>query len=1232
MSHVFISTLQLTDYRDEALATLDLIGAFIARGWRVDVYCHQYDNAIKHLIKQQYTNETLFITDDAEHEFSGNYELLWLQYTAINASLLNRMLNGGITTNIIFDHRALHNRETTPADIQLENRLADKALVTLPRLTGFLHDAGIDASLIQVFSNPVANRHCARVQSAPVARLQKLLVIVDIWVPGLISLSDELLSFAVNCDITSREQWIQSENLQGYDAVLTSGRIAQYILCSGIPVYLYRDSEYIGYVCNELIEGNVFREETIGKILSVQELADDIVQGYDDAVKYTQQRMVFYKKNWSLSDILDKLLSQLPEPALKTINEQELQKLSLHNLTLRDKVKPFYSVEQWVNERRITPARRDLLLAFIQAYPEIGNIGIVIMAQGSDEQAICASLDSAQKQYYAASEIYILTERAEELTFNNYVNTTSNVFLLSANSDSSSSPLNLAIDETSSSFLLMLPAGDRLLPQALLLLAEHRLRFPSARVFYFDEAIIKDEKADNPMLKPECNIDMLRSTPYIGRNLAFEISSIRSLRKMESLGGFELYDAIWQLIEQQGPQALGHIPEVLVYTQQALFEWLRNKEVTDNYPGIIQKHLARCHVDANVFMDAEEGVCNIQYRHISNPLVSIIIPTRDHLPVISRCIETLMEHTQYLNYELLIVDNQSTESGACQYLSQLAAMGLDTIQVLSWPHSFNFSAINNFAAERAKGDVLLFLNNDTEISSGDWLHAMLNHALRPEVGVVGAKLVFEDGRIQHGGIVLGMNDSAGIAFQGVSAESRGYMNRLFMAHNVSAVSAACMMMRRDVYMELGGFDEQQYPIYFGDIDIALKARQQGYLVVWTPDAKVTHLGGASRLLQQHFNLPPSPQNKDIDALYERWLPQLANDPCYHPAYGKPAPGFALTPEMARCQSPLVGRPLPVVLGVHGDRFGCGYYRIIHPFQSMERELLVEGGLKDTIPGLVDLACLNPDAIIIQRAATKTTSDIMYQYRKYSNAKIIVEYDDLLSHIPIKSIHRKDFSQAVVAGMRRCLEAADWVVVSTKPLAYELSKYHHDVRVAANRLNPEWWGNLQSQRRVSKKIRIGWAGGSSHTGDLDILRPIIKELENKVEWVFMGMKPEGVKCEFHAGVPIEYYPQKTASLNLDLALVPLEINQFNECKSNLRLLELGACGVPIVCTDIEPYRGNLPVNRVNNRFKDWMDAICMHLSDMDETERMGDKLREAVYQDWMLEGDGLVDWRQAWLSK
>ncbi|MEH6370822.1 glycosyltransferase [Pectobacterium carotovorum] len=1227
MPCVFISTLQLTDYQDDSLVILDLIGEFLDRGWCVDVYCHQYDDNMRMAVGQLYADDTLFVTDNAEHDFKEDYELFWLQCTALNASVLNRLLNGGMAANIIFDHQSLQSREMTSADIILENRLAGKALVTLPRLGSFLRDGGIEPSIIQAFPSPVGKHHYKHVATVTESALKRLLVITDVSAPSVLDvLADELLSYAINCDVISRGEWLQSENLQGYDAVLTSGRIGQYMLCVGTPVYLYRGSEFIGYINTELTEGNVFREETVGKTLSAKELAGDIVVGHQRAVEYVQQRMAYYKAHWYLPTALDSLLTQLPTPSLKTITDQELQRLTLHNLTLRDKTKPFYSVDQWLSERLISPARRDFLQAFIQAYPEVGNIGVVIMAQGSDASLISLSLASVQSQYYAASEVYVLTDRIEGC------NTTSdNTVWLSANSDTSNA-LSTVIQQTSSSFLFILPAGEQLLPHTLLLLAEHRLRFPSARAFYFDEAVMKEGKADNPMLKPECNIDMLRSYPYIGRSLAFDVPSLRLLEALIPLDDdLGWYDAIWQLIEQEGPQALGHVPEVLVYTQQALFDWLRDGEVSNNYSHIVQRHLTRCNIDAHISADIKKGICQIHYQHVDKPLVSIIIPTRDHLSVISRCIETLMEHTQYPYYELLIVDNQSTDPGTCQYLSKLAAMGLAQVQILSWSHPFNFSAINNFAAQKAKGDVLLFLNNDTEITNGKWLEALLNHALRPEVGIVGAKLAFADGRIQHGGIVLGMNDSAAIAFQGAPAESKGYMNRLCTTHNVSAVSAACMMIRREVYLELGGFDEQQYPVYFGDVDLALKARKKGYLVVWTPDAELIHLGGASRLLQR-FNLPPKPQVTDIDALYERWLPQLTNDPCYHPAYRKYVPGFALTPEMARIQQPLPGRPLPTVMGVHSDWHGCGYYRIIHPFRSLEREMHIEGGLTHRLMSVVDVANMDPDVIILQRAIGFSLPDTVNQYRKYSKAAVVAEFDDYILNVPLSNGVRSSLPPLLIKNFRRSLDAVDWVVVSTLALADAYSAYHSDIRVAYNRLPASWWKGLVSLRRQGKKPRVGWAGGSSHKGDLAILRSVVKELENEVEWVFMGMKPEGVKCEFHSGVPIDYYPQKIASLNLDLALVPLEYNQFNECKSNLRLMELGACGIPVICTDIEPYRCGLPVTRVDNRFKNWMDAIRMHLADLDTTAKMGDQLRDAVYKDWMLEGEGLDDWLQAWLPK
>jgi len=164
--------------------------------------------------------------------------------------------------------------------------------------------------------------------------------------------------------------------------------------------------------------------------------------------------------------------------------------------------------------------------------------------------------------------------------------------------------------------------------------------------------------------------------------------------------------------------------------------------------------------------------------------------------------------------------------------------------------------------------------------------------------------------------------------------------------------------------------------------------------------------------------------------------------------------------------------------------------------------------------------------------------------------------------------------------------------------------------------------------------VGWGGGSSHRGDLELIADVVRDLADEVEWVFFGMCPEKLRPyvhEFHNGVPIGQYPAALAALDLDLALAPLEDNLFNACKSNLRLLEYGACGFPVICSDIVCYRGDLPVTRVrNNRYKEWVDAIRMHTSDLEATAKMGDALREVVHRDWMLTGSNLAAWRDAWL--
>jgi len=246
---------------------------------------------------------------------------------------------------------------------------------------------------------------------------------------------------------------------------------------------------------------------------------------------------------------------------------------------------------------------------------------------------------------------------------------------------------------------------------------------------------------------------------------------------------------------------------------------------------------------------------------------------------------------------------------------------------------------------------------------------------------------------------------------------------------------------------------------------------------------------------------------------------------------------------------------------------------------------------------------------------------------------VFELDDYLPNLPVKSLYRSTIPKDILKALRQSVALCHRLVVSTPALGAALAGMNDDIRVVPNFLPPRWWAGRQGQRRQGRKPRVGWGGGSSHTGDLELVADVVRALADEVEWVFFGMCPERLRPyvhEFHPGVFIDDYPAKLTSLDLDLAIAPLEDNLFNRCKTNLRLLEYGACGFPVICSDLEPYQGDLSVTRVRNRFKDWRDAICEHLADLDATARQGDLLRQQVLGQWLLEGENLQLWRAAWL--
>ncbi|HET7301507.1 MAG TPA: glycosyltransferase, partial [Oleiagrimonas sp.] len=781
----------------------------------------------------------------------------------------------------------------------------------------------------------------------------------------------------------------------------------------------------------------------------------------------------------------------------------------------------------------------------------------------------------------------------------------------------------------------LVAAGDALSPLFAALLDEKISTHPGLAAVYTDEDSTTDAGPSGPVLKPDVNLDLMRSYPYVGHALAFRREyglAVGGFAEQPSELGAQ--DLLFRLLERYGLHTIGHIAEPVLSAGQPFTAWLAMPGVSGRSGAVVSAHLDRLRIPHEMRPGGVAGVNRVQYLHDREPPISIIIPTRDQMPMLNGLVESLLTKTRYKNYELLIVDNDSRDPAACAYLDGIERMQNPQLRILRWPHPFNYSAINNFAAREARGEYLILLNNDTAILHEDWIEALLNHAQRPEVGIVGAKLHYPDGRIQHGGVVLGLRGPADHPFIGGAINAPGYMQRLQVDQNYTAVTAACLMIRKSVYGEVGGLDED-FKVSYNDVDLCLKVREAGYLTVWTPYARLMHEGSVSQTKVDKATQEAKGKRfrGEQQAMYRKWLPVLADDPAYNRNLGLTGAGFDLDQARHLAWQPFEQPLLPRMFCVAADGGGCGEYRIRQPLLAMQREGIAEGLLSPAHLTPVLMERFMPSSIVLQRQLDAKQLAAMQDYRDFSKAFKVYELDDYLPNLPLKSVHRKDMPKDILRTLRKAVSLTDRFVVSTEPLAEQFAGFHGDIRVALNRLPVEWWSGLSSERRKSAKPRVGWAGGAGHRGDLELIVDVVRDLAGEVEWVFFGMCPEKLRPyvhEAHEGVAIGGYPAALAALDLDLALAPLEDNTFNACKSNLRLLEYGACGFPVVCSDIVCYRGDLPVTRVRNRYRDWLDAIRMHLADLDATAKAGDALRAAVHRDWMLTGDNLVAWRNAWL--
>jgi GT2 family glycosyltransferase len=430
-------------------------------------------------------------------------------------------------------------------------------------------------------------------------------------------------------------------------------------------------------------------------------------------------------------------------------------------------------------------------------------------------------------------------------------------------------------------WLVPLRRDDRLAPHALLLLAEAAARFGQAGLIYADsDHVTPDGRRHSPWLLCDANLELLRSADYLHGLNAVRAQALRDAGGLRSEHGDAAWYALWlRLFERNVQGAVVHVPHVLLHRLAAHAVMAPvPPPARAQHLRALDEHLQRTGLRATVSAAAHGA--RVRYAvDDPAPLVSIVVPTRNGLELLRQCIHSLLARTSYAPFEILIVDNGSDDPATLQYLRDATA---DTrVRVQRDDRPFNFAALNNAALPHCRGELLALVNNDIEVIDGAWLTEMVGHACRPDVGAVGARLWYGNGSLQHAGVLLGLGGGAGHLHAHLRPEQPGYAGRAHLTQEFSAVTAACMVLRRSVYEQVGGMDEQQLAVDFNDIDFCLKIRQAGYRVIWTPHAQLVHHESASRGANRSAE-QLARYARERQCLRERWSRWLDNDPAYNP--------------------------------------------------------------------------------------------------------------------------------------------------------------------------------------------------------------------------------------------------------------------------------------------------------------------------------------------------------------
>jgi GT2 family glycosyltransferase len=904
------------------------------------------------------------------------------------------------------------------------------------------------------------------------------------------------------------------------------------------------------------------------------------------------------------------------------------------------------SYTEWIKKNE--PTTKDLLVQRSKVFEHTPIISIVVPVYNIPERYMASLLSSVLNQTYPHFEL-CFADASNNIKVRQLINGFTKkdkrvkVTLLTKNKGIVGNT-NEALAMATGEFVCFLDHDDMLAPFALYEIVNTINSFPDVDLIYSDEDFISDIDTDrkNPHFKPDWSPDTIRSYNYVTHLMCIRKSVFDDLGGMrEGFDGAQDHDLVLRASEKA--RRIVHIPKILYHWRQWQGSTAANPNgksyANESGKKAVKSHLKRLGIKADVV----NGKGLFFYKPIYNidepPLVSIIIPNMDHIDDLQKCINSIIDKTTYSNYEILIIENNSKETRTHNFYRVLPQKYSKIKVVRYMKPQFNFAEINNFAIDYAKGSILLFLNNDVEIINKEWLLNMVEHAVRPDVGAVGAKLYYLDGRIQHAGIIIGIGGYAAHGHRNFPKGHPGYFGRLNVIQNVSAVTGACLMVRRDVFNEIGGFDER-FVLAVNDVDICLRIRKEKYLIVWTPYAELYHNESRTRGYEDTSEKIER-FSRELTLFTTKWGKEIAKgDPYYNPNLTLNAENYSLNisatfnlQERMATKAQIKSQPLDIsksrslkihVLFSHGFDSKPHFFSDIRLLRPLTHPSLIT---TTNVTYGVTYKGVNANVVILDRlwkpSLTLAEAKQVVQDLKHSNTCFIYHLDDNIIDTDFYSGNEK--KQIAEFFMRH----ADGIIFSSEGLRERFKDYNKNIYVIPNSLDEKLLSKDRSigiPDPVQRDIVIGYMGTPTHDNDLKMILPALQTIMTKYDNVYFevvgALREKNIiaslsRTDIIEITSVRYYPNfwKWMNQNMywDIGIAPLEDTPFNRAKSDIKFLDYAALGIPGIFSMVKPYQSTVLHNDTGILTINTVDAWTKAFENLIENPDVRHRIARSAYQ-------------------